>query len=97
MENDPGNLRPNNIAVIAAWDAELVYQTLARWTSDGTSLSLAPFGPKPHTLGMALFATKHDLSLWYTQPKVYHPDYTRGSGDTRWYAAKWRGIACLDR
>lgn len=97
MEHDPENLRRENVAVIAAWDSEYVYKTLSSWASLGTSLSLAPFGPKPHTLAMALFAIKHDASIWYTQPKVYHPDYSRGVGDTWWYVVKWQGIACFDR
>lgn len=96
MENDPGNLRSANVAVIAAWDTEFVYNILDNWGTD-TNLILAPFGPKTHTLAMALFAIKQDASLWYTQPKVYHPDYTRGIGETWWYIVKWRGIACFDR
>jgi hypothetical protein len=97
MEDDPANLRRNNVAVIGAWDAEYVYRTLVSWMKDGNAMSLAPFGPKPHTLGMALFAIEHDASLWYTQPKVYHPDYSRGVGQSRWYIVKWRGVPCFAR
>jgi hypothetical protein len=96
-ENDPKNLRMRNVATVAAWDAELAYETLTGWASEDVILSLAPFGPKPHTLAMALFAIKHDASLWYTQPKAYHYNYTRGIGITWWYAVKWRGIICFDR
>jgi hypothetical protein len=97
MEDDPGNLRKDSVAVIAAWDAEQVYHKLLAWAGNGQRLSLAPFGPKPHTLGMALFAIRFDASVWYTQPKVYHPEYSRGIGDSWWYAAKWQGIRCFDR
>lgn len=97
MEDDPGNLRKESVAVIAAWDAEQVYHKLVSWASSGARLTLAPYGPKPHTLGMALFAIKHDASLWYTQPKVYHFDYSRGAGDSWWYVLKWQGIQCFDR
>jgi hypothetical protein len=97
MEDDPGNLRKDSVAVIAAWDAEQVYHKLLTWAGNGQRLSLAPFGPKPHTLGMALFAIRFDASVWYTQPKVYHPEYSRGIGDSWWYAAKWQGIRCFDR
>ena len=96
-ENEPRNLVRNNVAVIASWDAELVYQKLNFWKSADISTGFAPFGPKTHTLAMALFAIENDSSLWYTQPKVYHPDYTRGAGAIRWYAVKWRGIRCFDR
>jgi hypothetical protein len=97
MEDDPTNLRSSNLAVIATWDAEHVFRTLVTWAGERSLVSLAPFGPKPHTLAMALFAVKYDASLWYTQPKVYHPEYSRGVGTTRWYVAKWRGIPCFDR
>ena len=97
MEDDPGNLRNDSVAVVASWDAEQVYQKLVSWSGNGETLSLAPFGPKPHTLGMALFAIRNDASLWYTQPKVYHPEYSRGIGETRWYVVKWQGVQCFDR
>jgi hypothetical protein len=97
MEDDPGNLRNDSVAVVASWDAEQVYQKLVSWSGNGETLSLAPFGPKPHTLGMALFAIRNDASLWYTQPKVYHPDYSRGTGETWWYVVKWQGVQCFDR
>ncbi len=54
-----------------------------------TYLTLAPFGPKPISLAMALYATKHSVginptSVYYTQPSVYNPNYSSGikmSGD----------------
>lgn len=39
---------------------------------------LAPFGPKPHSLAMCLFAMKHGCDVYYTQPTYYHPDYSTG-------------------
>lgn len=46
-------------------------------------LMLAPFGPKPVSLAMALYASKYsngDLStsVFYTQPTVYNPNYSLG-------------------
>lgn len=87
----------DNIEVIAAWDTEEVYQVLQQWADASDGLTLAPFGPKPHSLGMALFATKYDCGLYYTQPKSYNPDYSRGRGAIWAYVAKWNGIACFDR
>jgi hypothetical protein len=97
MEDDPANLVMAHVAVAATWDTELVYDQLVRWSDQGEVLTFAPYGPKPHTLAMALFAMKNDLSLWYTQPKVYHPDYSLGMGKTRWYLMKWDGVQCFDR
>lgn len=44
---------------------------------------LAPFGPKPISLAMALYASKthsaaEHCSVSYTQPTVYNPDYSSG-------------------
>jgi hypothetical protein len=86
-----------NTEVIAAWDAEQVYRTLQQWAEDSDGLTLAPFGPKPHTLGMALFAVHHDSGLYYTQPKSYHPDYSHGRGTTWAYVVKWDGTPCFKR
>lgn len=38
----------------------------------------APFGPKPISVGMCIFATITGSEVYYTQPKVYHPDYSLG-------------------
>lgn len=97
MEDDPANLVMANVAVAATWDTELVYEHLVRWSDQGEVLTFAPYGPKPHTIAMALFAMKNDSILWYTQPKVYHPDYSLGMGNTRWYLMKWDGVQCFDR
>jgi hypothetical protein len=37
---------------------------------------LAPFGPKPMSVAMCIFATLTDSQAFYTQPTVYHPDYS---------------------
>lgn len=91
------DINRDNLEVIAAWDAEQVYRTLELWEQDTEGLALAPFGPKPHTLGMALFAVKHDSGLYYTQPKSYNPSYSKGIGESWAYVVKWDGIPCFNR
>lgn len=39
---------------------------------------LAPYGPKPMSVGMAIYATMTESPVYYTQPKIYHPDYSAG-------------------
>lgn len=39
---------------------------------------LAPFGPKPVSLGMCLYAIRHPSAVNYTQPRVYNPSYSAG-------------------
>lgn len=86
-----------DVEVIAAWDAEMVFRALERWDRDSDGLTLAPFGPKPHSLAMALFGISHGCGLYYTQPKSYNPDYSRGYGETWAYVVKWDGMACFAR
>lgn len=95
--DDPQNINRDKLEVIAVWDTEQVYQTLNLWNQDAEGLTLAPFGPKPHSLGMALFAIEHDSGLYYTQPKSYNPKYSKGIGGTWAYVVKWDGIPCFDR
>jgi hypothetical protein len=83
--------------IVPALDTELAYLVLERWAHDTNSLLLAPFGPKTHSLAMALCAIKNDFGVYYTQPKVYHPDYTKGIGQSWGYVVKWDGTPCYDR
>jgi hypothetical protein len=41
-------------------------------------LAFAPFGPKPTSAAMCLYAMQRDSSVHYPQPTVYHPEYSRG-------------------
>lgn len=87
-----------DLEVVAAWDAERVYRVLKYWyEEESRGLLLAPFGPKPHSLGMALFALHNECGMSYTQPKSYNPNYTKGSGTCWGYVVKWEGISCYDR
>ncbi|SIN65734.1 hypothetical protein SAMN02745824_1540 [Parasphingorhabdus marina DSM 22363] len=52
--------------------------------SGAIGLLLAPYGPKPMSVAMALYAAKFSRSqnspvgVYYTQPTYYHPDYSTG-------------------
>ena len=46
-------------------------------------VTLAPYGPKPVSLAMALYASRYDsgmdaTAVYYTQPTAYNPDYSTG-------------------
>lgn len=48
-------------------------------TEQNTKKALfAPYGPKPMSLGMAIYATLTGSPVFYTQPRVYHSDYSIG-------------------
>ncbi len=61
-----------------------VFQTLSGIGDSGQhGLTLAPVGPKPVSLAMALYAAKHSnpptqTGVYYTQPTYYNPDYSYG-------------------
>lgn len=42
------------------------------------TLAFAPFGPKPTSAAMCLYAIQTDSSVHYPQPTVYHPEYSKG-------------------
>ena len=74
----PGNEK-RLIRRVDATDASGCFDHLLSIARDEPELAiLAPFGPKPHSLAMCLFAMKHGCDVYYTQPRYYHPDYSTG-------------------
>ena len=77
------NLRLD-IRRVDAMNVPEVFDTISGVGEHGeTVLSLAPFGPKPVSLAMALYASKtaelaNNTSVLYTQPTYYNPDYSIG-------------------
>jgi hypothetical protein len=60
-------------------DVSDVFDRLTSLTSSGARRPIfAPFGPKPISAGICLFATITDSEVFFTQPTVYHPDYSQG-------------------
>ena len=72
-------------------EAVLAAEQARAGTTSSVSLALAPYGPKPMSLGMCLFAINRDAPVFYTQPKSYHPLYTTGIGQSWGYLLKLRG------
>jgi hypothetical protein len=54
--------------------------------------ALAPYGPKPISLGMCLYAISTGSPVFYTQPRRYHPDYTIGIGGSWGYCLRLNGV-----
>lgn len=50
---------------------------------------LAPFGPKPISVAMCIFATRTESQVFYTQPTVYHPHYSSGVAQVAGLPAVW--------
>ena len=62
-----------------SFDPSDTFDRLASLTNGGKSRTvLAPYGPKPMSLGMCLFARLTETPVYYTQPTVYSPAYSHG-------------------
>lgn len=82
-------------------DAFRIYQTDSREVSDAFDrlltltergrhrIDLAPFGPKPISVAMCVFATLTESPVFYSQPKVYHSDYSYGVAQVAGVPAVW--------
>ncbi len=83
----------HRVSAVDAFDSERVIGEVARISGTGAPPALAPYGPKPMSLGMCLYALREDAQVLYTQPRIYHPEYTRGVGRTWGYCLKTGGRA----
>lgn len=69
----------NQIIRVDILDLPGCYKHLCALGRDGDEYTIfAPYGPKTHSLAMCLYATKYNCEVFYTQPKFYHPDYSKG-------------------
>jgi hypothetical protein len=66
------------------YDVSETFDRIAAMTDSGRRYAiLAPYGPKTMSLAMCLYAvsqrtTENPPAVYYTQPKVYNPDYAIG-------------------
>lgn len=87
--------RPNDKFTRDRVDAIDISEAFNFFTSVGKEnsvLSFAPFGPKPISVAMCLYAIETDSAVHYPQPTSYHPDYSTGIakvGDTEKVSAYW--------
>jgi hypothetical protein len=64
---------------VAAHDVSDIFDHINKFTEGGNLRSeFGPFGPKPMSLAMCLFARQTRSVVRYTQPSFYHPLYTTG-------------------
>jgi len=76
------NKKDVRISHISAVDTSELYDNLITSIDNGANgiskAILAPYGPKPFSLAMAILATNFDVPVFYTQPRLYYPDYSTG-------------------
>jgi hypothetical protein len=64
---------------IEAYDCPDAFDHILQLSKKGNESTIfAPYGPKPISLAMCLFAIQAASVVYYTQPTVYHPDYSIG-------------------
>jgi hypothetical protein len=64
---------------VEAYNVSDTFDHIVELTSRGTRPAVfAPYGPKPMSLAMCLFAILSGSPVYYTQPQTYHPEYSIG-------------------
>ncbi|MFZ0927026.1 MAG: hypothetical protein WAN11_00385 [Syntrophobacteraceae bacterium] len=66
---------------VNTWDISECFDHIVSLTQSGSGMiysEFAPYGPKPMSVAMCLFAQLAEMPVFYTQPKVYNPGYSEG-------------------
>jgi hypothetical protein len=64
---------------VHALDISEAFDHMLSATDNGKRYSLlAPYGPKPISVAMGIFATLSNMPIYYTQPRAYNPNYSSG-------------------
>ena len=64
---------------VHAMDVSDAFDHLVSLSGNGAKrVLLAPYGPKPISLAMCIYAVLTESPVFYTQPRVYNPQYSYG-------------------
>ncbi|WP_206170940.1 hypothetical protein [Phragmitibacter flavus] len=63
---------------IDANDMSMAFDRICSLSRSVESVAFAPFGPKPISAAMCLYAVQCESAVHYPQPESYHPDYSVG-------------------
>lgn len=82
----------DRILRINSSDVSDVFNYIKSITDGGKEPAIfAPYGPKPMSIAMAIYSTLTNSPVYYTQPKKYSPDYSKGKGKVFCYLVKQDG------
>ncbi len=60
-------------------DMSAAFDRIGSFDADPQShMAFAPLGPKPTSAAMCLYALQRGCSVYYPQPTIYHPEYSKG-------------------
>lgn len=84
--------KEDNIVRLNTSDVSDVFNHILSITDNGREPAIfAPYGPKPLSIAMALFSSLTNSPVYYTQPKKYNPEYSKGKGTVNAYVLKQNG------
>jgi hypothetical protein len=64
---------------VDAFDMSAAFDRIVSLTTNSSAHpAFAPFGPKPLSAAMCLYAAQRNAAVYYPQPKSYNPDYSIG-------------------
>ena len=63
---------------VDANDMSAAFDRICSLGRNAEAVAFAPFGPKPISAAMCLYAEQCDSAVHYPQPHGYHPDYSSG-------------------
>ena len=90
LELGRGERRAHRVNALDAFGSYAKITDLGELARPSAPPALAPYGPKPMSLGMCLYALRNEAPVYYTQPRVYHPDYTVGIGKSWGYCLRYQ-------
>jgi hypothetical protein len=71
LQSEPIRVEANNVSD--------TFDHILELTQRGSRAAVfAPYGPKPMSLAMCLYAIRSGSPVYYTQPQTYHPLYSTG-------------------
>jgi hypothetical protein len=86
LKEDDKIIRVNSLDVCDAFDHICSAANFGQ-----AKVLFAPYGPKPISLSMCIYASITASPVYYTQPKYYNPNYSIGIKDCLGYCIKLKG------
>lgn len=69
----------NQLIRVNALDVSGTFEHICVETNSGSKNAIfAPYGPKPLSLAMCIYAALANAPVYYTQPRIYNPNYSTG-------------------
>jgi hypothetical protein len=92
LVGDPNQTVNHKVHRVGPQDMPEAFEKLLSLSANGqVPIALAPFGPKPISAAMCLYAAQSGMPVYYSQPKTYSVSYSAGVGTIFGYWVKIDG------